>query len=605
MTDLEGRFRQQQAVVELGQRALASVPLAALLDEASRLVAYTLEIDLVGIFEPDADRRSFALRAGVGWDLTVLGTARLPGGFRSAAGFALLASGPVVSDDLKAETRFDPGPVLTQHGAASGVWVAIEGRAKPHAVLAALARGPRRFDPAELQFLRACAHVLASAVERDRSTRENEELVLRERMARAQAESAHERATFLSNASRVLASSLDYEVTLENVTRLAVPYVADGCIVDVLDQDGAVRRVAVAGLDRAVEELAREVIRRYPPAPDGPHPVMVVIRTGRPIVLSDIPDELLAAATVDAEHLKLARGLGLKSAIVVPIRARDRTLGAVSFVSVRDSRRFTDADLPFAEDLAHRAALAVDNARLYQEAERSRADAESANRAKDDFLAILSHELRTTLTSVLGWGRLLRTGRLSPEARERALDSIDRNASAQVRLIEDLLDVSRIAAGKLELRLGAVEIAGTLAAAIDVVRPDAAAKDVRLDASVADDVGVVRGDAARIEQIVWNLLTNAVKFTDAGGRVALTATREGAQIRIVVSDTGAGIPAELLPYVFDRFRQGRPPGAASSSGLGLGLAIVRDLVKLHGGTVDVQSEGVGRGATFTVRLPIA
>lgn len=292
-------------------------------------------------------------------------------------------------------------------------------------------------------------------------------------------------------------------MTLANVTRLAVPYVADGCIVDMLEPDGAIRRVAVAGLDRAVEALAREVVRRYPPDPAGPHPVMVAIRTGQPIVLPDISDELLAAATTDPEHLELARGLGLRSAIVAPIRARGRTLGAVSFVSVRDARRFSDADLPFAEDLAHRAALAVDNARLYQEAERSRADAETANRAKDELLATLSHELRTTLTSVLGWGRLLRTGRLSPDARDRALDSIERNASAQVRLIEDLLDVSRIAAGKLELRVGPVEIGGTLAAAIDVVRPEAAAKDVRVEASIAPDLGVIRGDAARIEQIVW------------------------------------------------------------------------------------------------------
>lgn len=176
--------------MQLGQRALAAVSLAALMDEASRLVASPLETDLVGIFEPDAD---LALRGGIGWDPAIVGTARLPGGFRSAVGFAVLASAPVVCEDLTTETRFDPDPLLAWHHAVSGVWVAIEGRAKPYAVLTVLARVPRRFDPAEIHFLRACANVLGSAVERDRARHENDELVLRERMARAEAESAHER----------------------------------------------------------------------------------------------------------------------------------------------------------------------------------------------------------------------------------------------------------------------------------------------------------------------------------------------------------------------------------------------------------------------------
>jgi signal transduction histidine kinase len=603
MTDLESRLRQQETVVELGQQALSGAPLDALMNDAVRRVTAALDLDISAIFDLESEGRGFVLSAAWGFPSELVGTARVGAGFESAVGFALLASGPLVVEDLGAETRFNASPLVREHGVTCGVWVTIDGRPKPRGALAALSRGRRRFTPDEIHFLRAVANVLASAVERERAGRENEDLFIRERQARAQGESARERAAFLSNISRVLASSLDYERTLQNIARLAVPYAADGCIVDMVQPDGTLRRVAVAGLDRAAEELAYEMLRRYPPAPGGPHPMMVVVRTGRSIVLPEISDELLVAAAHDAEHLRLARGLGLTSALIVPIQARGRMLGALSFVSGRSGRRYSAIDLDFAEDLAHRAALAADNARLYQDAERARADAEAANRAKDDFLATLSHELRTTLTSILGWTRLLRTDRLSPDSRERALESIERNAAWQVRLIEDLLDVSRIAAGKVDLRLAPVEVRGVLEAAADIVGPDAAAKGVRLDTALAADLGTIRADAARIGQVVGNLLVNAVKFTPTGGRVDLRASREPGFVRIDVVDTGIGIAPELLPRVFDRFSQGGSELAGRPAGLGLGLAIVRDLVELHGGTVGVASEGHGRGSTFTVVLP--
>jgi CheY-like chemotaxis protein len=235
----------------------------------------------------------------------------------------------------------------------------------------------------------------------------------------------------------------------------------------------------------------------------------------------------------------------------------------------------------------------------------ARADAEEANRLKDEFLATLSHELRTPLTAILGWARLLRSGRLDERSGARALEIIERNADAQNQLIEDILDVSRIITGKLALHVEPVEPVAVIEAAVEAVRPAAEAKRVELNIMVSPEMGLVSGDAARLRQVVWNLLTNAVKFTPEGGRVEVRVERADSHVRIKVSDTGEGIDPEFLPYVFDRFRQADASTTRKRGGLGLGLAIVRYLVELHAGTMSAESEGLGRGAIFTVILPLA
>ena len=232
------------------------------------------------------------------------------------------------------------------------------------------------------------------------------------------------------------------------------------------------------------------------------------------------------------------------------------------------------------------------------------AAAEEANRLKDEFLAVLSHELRTPLNAILGWARMLRAGMLKGEDVGRALETIERNAQAQAQLIEDLLDVSRIVSGKLRLEMRTVDIADVVSEAIDTVKPTADARGVVLTSAVWP-AGPVSGDAQRLQQVVWNLLSNSIKFTPRGGTVSVRIEHAGPGVRIVVSDTGQGIDPEFLPHVFDRFRQGTSTaGKARRTGLGLGLAIVRHLVEAHGGTVHAASEGPGRGATFTVDLPV-
>jgi signal transduction histidine kinase/ActR/RegA family two-component response regulator len=247
---------------------------------------------------------------------------------------------------------------------------------------------------------------------------------------------------------------------------------------------------------------------------------------------------------------------------------------------------------------------AVERADLLAREKLARRDAEAANRLKDDFLATLSHELRTPLNSILGWVHVLRTGQLAPEKEARALSTIERNAKLQAQLIDDVLDVSRIIAGKMSLHLRSLDLTGVVSAAVETVRPLAEARKVQLVVELDPDAGSVAGDSERLQQVCWNLLSNAIKFTPAGGRVTVRLDQSGSSARIRVADTGRGITAEFLPRVFDRFRQADTSSSRTHGGLGLGLSIVEQLVALHGGTVRADSEGEGKGAEFTVCLPV-
>lgn len=260
---------------------------------------------------------------------------------------------------------------------------------------------------------------------------------------------------------------------------------------------------------------------------------------------------------------------------------------------------------------------AIDEA--YEEAKRARGEAEQAaaekdrmykqaeesSRLKEEFLATISHELRTPLSAVLGWTRMLRLGQLSEEDKTKALDTIERNARAQAQLIDDLLDVSRIITGKLRMDVRPSDPNGFIDAAVEAVRPAAEAKGVRVQKVIDTGAVSIPGDPVRLQQVVWNLLSNAIKFTPRGGRVQIRSERVNSHLEIVVTDTGQGIPADFLPHVFDRFRQADQKTSRQHGGMGLGLAIVRHLVEMHGGTVRAASDGAGQGATFTVMLPIS
>jgi signal transduction histidine kinase/ActR/RegA family two-component response regulator len=245
-----------------------------------------------------------------------------------------------------------------------------------------------------------------------------------------------------------------------------------------------------------------------------------------------------------------------------------------------------------------------ENARLFEAAQKSREIAETANQLKDDFLATVSHELRTPLNAIMGWARMLGMGALDAAQQARAIETIERNAVVQQRIIEDILDVSRIVTGKIRLEMSSIELLPAVQAAIESVGPAAVARGVRVDTQIEDAIGRIFGDSSRVQQIVWNLVSNAIKFSPRGGVVSVRLRRHGGSAELIVADSGKGIAAEFIPHVFDRFRQGDASTTRTHGGLGLGLAIVRHLTELHGGTVEASSDGEGRGATFTIRLPL-
>ena len=287
-------------------------------------------------------------------------------------------------------------------------------------------------------------------------------------------------------------------------------------------------------------------------------------------------------------------------------RAKDGRLLDISLTvsPVKNSAGHIIGASKIARDVTDRKAAERERAMLLDREQQARAQAETLNRTKDEFLATLSHELRTPLNAIFGWARMLQTGSVTGAMTQRAVEAIVKNASAQVQLIDDLLDISRIITGNMRLELRPVDIKIVIDTALDAVRPAAVLKGLRLDTVLDPSAGTVTGDADRLRQVVWNLLSNAVKFTPAGGRVHLRLHRTNTGVEIAVTDTGQGIAPEVLPYVFDRFRQGDGTITRRHSGLGLGLALVRHLVDLHGGTVTGESAGPDQGSTFTVKLPV-
>ena len=437
----------------------------------------------------------------------------------------------------------------------------------------------------------------------ERKVAEEERLhLIREQTARAAAEASERRAAFLADAGISLTSSLDYHTTLARLVRLAVPFMADWCALDVRDEDGTVRRVEVAHADAAKEDLGRQLMA-FSPDPEGEDPQARVMRTREPFLAPECNDEMLAGLVRDGEARRALRAGG-SSMMVIPLVARGRPLGALTFLSPHSSRTYGRLDLELAEELGRRAALAADNAWLYRSSQEARKGAERANRAKDEFLATLSHELRTPLTPILGWTVMLRSGTLDQAGMLRGLEVIERNVRAQTQLIEDLLDVSRIVTGKLRVEVRPIDLVPVVEAGLDAVRPSAEAKEIQLDVKLEPIDSKVLADPDRLQQVVWNLASNAVKFTPKGGRMEVRLSRAESHVHLSVKDNGKGISADFLPYVFDRFRQADSTSTRKYGGLGLGLAIVRHLVELHGGTVHAESEGPDRGATFTVRLPL-
>jgi PAS domain S-box-containing protein len=401
---------------------------------------------------------------------------------------------------------------------------------------------------------------------------------------------------FLAEAGVALAESLDPNVTLSKVAQLAVPYFADWCAVDLIEPGGDIRRVAVAHIDPEKVALAQRFHRDFPESPSSPTSVVQVVRTGRPVLIDHLSDDLIVRAARNEAHLAAVRALGVRSFMVVPIRVRGQSLGAMLFARTEAGRDYTSPDVRLAEAVASRVGLMLDNSRAY-------AEATQANRLKDEFLATLSHELRTPLNAVLGYSRMMNGGAVDPSRLARGLSIIERNATALNRLVEDILDVSRIMSGKVLLNRRAVAIPAIVDQVLAGMRAAADAKGITVSVTADRGLSPVSGDPDRLQQVFWNVLSNAIKFTPAGGQVRVRLAHVDRSLEVTVSDTGRGISAEFLPHVFDRFRQQDAGFTREHGGLGLGLAIAKDLVELHGGSIHAASDGENLGATFRVVLP--
>ena len=399
---------------------------------------------------------------------------------------------------------------------------------------------------------------------------------------------------FLAEAGAILASSLDYETTLASVVALTVPELADWSVVYIREEDGTVRRLEIAHADPECHELLAELLT-FPLDPAGPHPVFTVLRTGEPEIMRDVDDAFVRLLSRNERQHEIYRALGMSSLMIVPLVTRGRATGAMGFFTGQRHRYGTD-DLTIAQDLTVLAGMAVDNARLYGEAR-------AAVRARDDLLAVVSHDLGNPLSAIrIGTSLLLRT---IPESEHGSggwqhLEFIRQSVVQMESLINDLLDVKRLEGGPIALEIEMLNAADVVRDVMEVFRPIADSRSIALNVEMSDSLPPLQADHPRLVQVLSNLVSNAVKFTEPGGRVDIGVHEEPGVMQFSVSDTGPGIPADQQPHVFDRFWQARKGGG---KGLGLGLAIARGIVDAHGGRIWLES-APGSGTTFRLTIPL-
>ena len=437
--------------------------------------------------------------------------------------------------------------------------------------------------------------VLRDVTARKAAEEEMQRLLAAEETARRAAQAAEQRASFLAEASTLLDSSLDYEATLKSLTRLVVPRLADFCIVDVIDEVGEPRRlqalhadaaraaVTEAFLDVSIDRARAFLTRR-------------ALVDGEPELVPDLSDELLQGYSQSEEHLAALRTLNATSFMSVPLGAHGRVLGAIAFLATDDRRRFGPPDLSFAQELARRAALAIDNARLYERAQR-------ATRLRDEVLGVVSHDLRNPLSVIsMCAATLAEEAPASEGAPDETIGAIQESADWMHRLIGDLLDVASIEAGRLSVERRPIDPLVAIVQAVGMLDPLATERSILLETELPEHLPRVNADPERVVQVLSNLLGNAVKFTEPGGRILVRAGADADGVRISVIDTGRGIPPEHLPHIFDRFWHARRE--SSVRGTGLGLAIAKGIVEAHGGQLSAESEP-GKGSSFSFTLPSA
>ena len=402
---------------------------------------------------------------------------------------------------------------------------------------------------------------------------------------------------FMAQASTALAGLVDYQSALQRVAFLAVPAFADWCAIDMVDAEGGLRRLAVAHVDPAKAELAHELHRRYPPDAAAKVGTWNIVRTGHSELLTEIPESVLLAQTRGAEHLRILRELGLKSYMGVPLMARGTVIGVLTFVSSESGRRYDMNDLVVAEDLANRAAIAIESSRLYGELKES-------DRRKDEFLATLAHELRNPLAPLRNALNVIELAGQDAQVVQQSCGMMQRQLRQMVRLVDDLLDLARINTGKIALTEEQVELGAIIKSALETSRPLMDERGHTLSVELPAAPVWLHADAIRLAQVFFNLINNACKYTEPGGHIAISAEPRGDEVVVKIKDDGVGIAPEMLPRIFNMFAQVSDPLVRTQAGLGIGLSLARRLIELHGGSIEAHSAGCGLGSEFTVRLPV-
>jgi PAS domain S-box-containing protein len=611
-TQLRDRARQQAAVAELGQRALVGTELDLLMDEAVSTVGQTLRVEYAQIQELLPDDDHLLVKAGFGWADEVVGrtTTEAYAGFQ--AGYTLLSGGPVIVEDMAEESRFRPSELLKTYQVVSGASVIIFGREKPFGVLSAHTAQLKIFTEDDVHFLQAVANVLATAIE-------NAHLYQETQRRAAQL-------TVLNELDRAITTSLRLSDIFYAFTRHAIRLIPYELTSIALLENEQARIVYRVDRTKKVNELPVDTRLSLQNSAVG-----WVLAEGQPLLRHNIPEDVRFE-----EDDRLIAG-EIRSSMIIPLRVKTQVLGTWNIGSNRVGAYSPD-DLEIAQSMADQLAISIENARLFQKAkeeiaERQRAEAELAQerallaqrveertmdymaanaelaraaRLKDEFLASMSHELRTPLTAVLGMVEILKMEVYGPltEQQVKSLDVIDESGRHLLELINDILDLSKIEADKLELEIEPVSVESVCQSSLQFIRQTALNKYIEVSFEHDTTVSVLHVDERRFKQILVNLLSNAVKFTPDEGRVGLEVVADPARqrARFVVWDTGIGIAAEDVERLFQPFVQLDSKLARQYSGTGLGLALVNRMVKMHGGEIAVESEP-GKGSRFTVSIP--
>lgn len=450
---------------------------------------------------------------------------------------------------------------------------------------------PQVFGPNDQSYMLALTRQCVQALERAR-------LYAAERAARARAEAMQERFSFLAETSAVLAASLDLETTINAVTHLVVPRLADWCTVDILEADGKLHQWAVAHRDPSLAAVGQEARQRYPVDVNAPYGIARVTQTGQAELTSVVTEAHLDALTEDPVLRRLLRTINITSYMGVPVIVRGRTLGVITFLATHHSRQYGPEDLALAEEVARRAATAIDNAHLYRESQQ-------ALQVRDQFLSVASHELKTPITAMMGFVQLLRRraerdGGGDPRTM-RTFNTLMEQGQRLNRLVSALLDFSRLQMGQFSVERRVLDLRDLVKRVSDEIQ--ALHEDHSIVVNLGPQPLLIDGDELRLEQVVQNLMQNAVKYSPLGGIITVTLEKRDAHGCLSVSDRGIGIPKDAQPRLFERFFRAKNAQANQIHGLGIGLYVVKEIVEIHDGTIEVES-AEGKGSTFTVQLPL-